>query len=417
MRLAAVALLACIVLATSGCASRRAAARVQQQPAGEPVLLELRSEGTGPLRMRIEHFVARNDPGSFTRDAQWDEYRLSLANEGSVPLVIEGLDRIAADGAPVSTSASAEDLTAKTVLVQGLIAAGTVKTAAAAAGAAGAVGTVGTFYSAVGFTTLGAALTAVSVVMVPAAIVGGVAIMASQARRADRQAAAVEQGFARGVKPPVEIAAGEMLRASAFFPIMPTSQMLVARYRVGLEPHSAAVYLAHWRGEERNLASGCQSAPLLARAPPIEDRALASATDAAVLAILESVILRGSHESWAEDAHWDEYRVRVRATGVAPVLVTAVRLIDAQGRVTEANRALCPDGQPLPLAAHAPLRAGIDRRLTPLPVALAPAQEAMLDLFFSMSPPPVRVEIEYTDSRGRGILGIDTLPIFQAATP
>jgi len=48
---------------------------------------------------------------------------------------------------------------------------------------------------------------------------------------------------------------------------------------------------------------------------------------------------------------------------------------------------------------------------------LAPAQEAMLDLFFSMSPPPVRLEIEYTDSRGRGILSVDTLPIFQAATP
>jgi hypothetical protein len=416
LRLAAGAFLACVVLATSGCAGRRAAARAQQA-VGEPVLLELESQGTGPLRIRVEHFVARNDPGSFTRDARWDEYRLALSNEGGAPLVLEGLDRVAADGAPVSTSASAQDLSAKTALVQGLIAAGTVKTAAAAAGAAGAVGTAGSFYSAVGLSTLGGALTAVSVMMVPAAIVGGVAIMASQARRADRETAAVEQGFARALKPPVEVAAGETLRASAFFPIMPTSTMLVARYRVGGEPRSAAVYLARWRAEENLLASGCELASVLAQAPPVEDRALATAQDAEISATIESVILRGSHESWAEDAHWDEYRVRVRAMGVTPVHVTAVRLVDAQGRVTEANRPLCPDGQPLLAAAHAPLRTEIARRLTPLPATVAPAQEAMLDLFFSMSPPPVRAEIDYTHARGYGMLRVDTLPIFQATTP
>jgi hypothetical protein len=398
-RSALVVLLACAVLATSGCASRRAAARAAAAAAQAP-LLELRSEGEGPLRVKVERVAAR--PSA-------TEYRMVIANDGDAPLTIEGLDRLATQGPPVASSASLDELEARTAAFQGLIALGTVKTAAAAAGAATAVGAVGSFYSAVGLSTMGAAITAVSVVMVPAVIVGGVALMAAQAKRS--------QPLANAFIAPAELAPREARSVSAYFPVMPTATMLIARYRVGGEPRSAAVHLGGWRGEEATLASGCEAAILADPVPAIEDRALAAASDAAIAASVESVIVRGSRESWAEDAHWDEYRVRVRATGSAPLQVTAVRLVDAQGRATEANRPLCPDGQPLLLAAREPLRAELARRLTPLPLALAPSQEAMLDLFFSMSPPPVRAEIEYTDERGRGMLRVDTLPIFQATTP
>jgi hypothetical protein len=400
--LLAIFLALCIAMASGGCASRRHSARAAAV-AAEPVLLELKSEGEGPLRMTVEGVIVRNGPGSWRADAPWDEYRLVLANDGPTPVTIEGIDRVAMSGPPVAASNDIDELGAKTAAIQGLIAWGTVKTAGVAAGVAGAVGTVGSFYSSVGLTTMGAALSAVSFVMVPAVIVGGVVLMAKQGKRGDPGKLA--DGFAG----PADLAAGDERRVNAFFPIMPTSTMLIARYRVAGEPRSAAVYLADWRGEEKNLASGCTMAELAAHAPPVRDRNLAHAEDDAIGATIESVLMRDSEESWAQDAHWDEYRIRIRSKS-GPVTIDAVRLVDVRSRMSEANRPLCPDGKRLFVAARPDLRKELERRATGLPAAVD--GEAMLDLFFSMSPPPVRVEIDYRDARGMHLLEIAAAEMF-----
>lgn len=81
--------------------------------------------------------------------------------------------------------------------------------------------------------------------------------------------------------------------------------------------------------------SACGGSSLVKRpaAPPAPiEASLASATDSALAARLEWVIVRGGPGSWAKNADWDEYLLRVRNVSTAPVQVTGVSIVDSLGQ-------------------------------------------------------------------------------------
>ena len=64
---------------------------------------------------------------------------------------------------------------------------------------------------------------------------------------------------------------------------------------------------------------------------PVE-ASFASATDAALGARLEWIIVRDSPGTWAKNADWDEYFIRVRNTSGAPIRITGVSVVDSLGQ-------------------------------------------------------------------------------------
>ena len=65
--------------------------------------------------------------------------------------------------------------------------------------------------------------------------------------------------------------------------------------------------------------------------PPSLLQPLAQAADAQLAASLDWVIVRGSPGTWAKNADWDEYQLRLRGTGSAPLQVTDVVVFDSHG--------------------------------------------------------------------------------------
>src|SRR5687768_5903373 len=65
--------------------------------------------------------------------------------------------------------------------------------------------------------------------------------------------------------------------------------------------------------------------------PPPTDRVLAEAASPQANVQLTWVLVSEGPGSWAEEAVWDEYLVRVRNTGTAPISVTGAVLEDSSG--------------------------------------------------------------------------------------
>ena len=63
--------------------------------------------------------------------------------------------------------------------------------------------------------------------------------------------------------------------------------------------------------------------------PPAPAQPLASASDAALDANLQWVIVRNGPGAWARNADWDEYLLQVRNRSDAPLVVTAVAVTDS----------------------------------------------------------------------------------------
>ena len=77
--------------------------------------------------------------------------------------------------------------------------------------------------------------------------------------------------------------------------------------------------------------AGC--ATTVARTPD----PLLQADDRCLAVILDAVIVRNGPGSWTADAHWDEYRLRMRSAPTCNPRVTRVRLFDALGRPVEST--------------------------------------------------------------------------------
>jgi hypothetical protein len=86
-RLALVALAATFVLPLTGCVSSKYRAAPKDTPV--PQLLNV-AFTPAPLEAALTTLIAYNGPGSWKRNAFWDEYVVTLHNPGSQPLIVSG---------------------------------------------------------------------------------------------------------------------------------------------------------------------------------------------------------------------------------------------------------------------------------------------------------------------------------------
>src|SRR6187397_49237 len=75
----------------------------EPQPDGGLALDARSSDGEGALT--VARVLVRNGPGSWVRDASWDEYVVTLANAGEVPVQVVDVSLASEHLAPVHPNA------------------------------------------------------------------------------------------------------------------------------------------------------------------------------------------------------------------------------------------------------------------------------------------------------------------------
>ena len=75
--------------------------------------------------------------------------------------------------------------------------------------------------------------------------------------------------------------------------------------------------------------AGCGGSRLIKNAkPPVTTQALVEAADSQLAVRRDWVIVRNGPGAWVKNADWDEYLIRVRNLGDAPVRITSVVVVD-----------------------------------------------------------------------------------------
>lgn len=86
------------------------------------------------------------------------------------------------------------------------------------------------------------------------------------------------------------------------------------------------------------LLGGCGGTKVLKEPEPIGvSQALASASDEQISATLDWVVVRGGPGTWAKNADWDEYLIRVQNLSDQPIRVTNIVVLDSLGTRIESR--------------------------------------------------------------------------------
>lgn len=84
--------------------------------------------------------------------------------------------------------------------------------------------------------------------------------------------------------------------------------------------------------------AGCGGSKILKEPEPlVVTQSLANASDQKLLATLDWVIVRGGPGTWAKNADWDEYLLRVQNAGDEAIRVTNVTVTDSLGTRVESS--------------------------------------------------------------------------------
>lgn len=221
--------------------------------------------------------------------------------------------------------------------------------------------------------------------------------------------------------------------------------------------------------------AGCGGTKVLKESQPIQTtQPLAAASDEQISVALDWVIVRDGPGTWARNADWDEYLLRVNNLTDDALEITSITLLDSLGtridtdnsrrklvkgaRKTKrrykdeglevragagagimvvAGTASFGAGGMLAFGGSAVGAAGlmvaapvlavggvlrgvnnskvnkeIETRQTLLPISLQREEEKSLDIFFPLTPSPRQVELTYVDSQGEHTLVVDTLTTF-----
>jgi hypothetical protein len=230
----------CLVL--GGCAVK---SRVLKEPL--PTLVtDLKWIAAAPegITLELDQVIVRNSGGSWVRDANWDEYVLTVRNDSAVPVEIERFN-LYSDKLPwpEESSTSREQLEARSsATLRGLKDVGIVA-GAGVASAGVVVAIVGTGGTMVAGATAAAAVAGVFVLM-PVALVGSTVYIVKRHHRDRDDKVLIEHEFIkRGYSVPVELPPGVASKKSAFFPITPAPTRLVLEYTAGGESRHLALDL------------------------------------------------------------------------------------------------------------------------------------------------------------------------------
>jgi hypothetical protein len=236
--------LACLVLAAllilPGCVSKRLQTASKKTPPAVPLSLQAQQL---PLTTELNTLIVFGGPGSWKREAYWDEYVVSIVNQGHAAITVDGAtlsSSVIALQTPGSDPWALEEQSHKILKDQTL-------GRQLVAGAGGALGAIGyeTAVLALGSTAIATgsaaavAGTTLAVVALPVFVVGsGIRLFAAHHE--------IQKEFdRRRLVLPLEIGPGEMRQGSLFFPITPGPQHLMLEFRgEGIAQQSVSIDLA-----------------------------------------------------------------------------------------------------------------------------------------------------------------------------
>ncbi|MCH8060446.1 MAG: hypothetical protein IIA11_08305 [Proteobacteria bacterium] len=204
----------------------------------------------------LDWVIVRDGPGTWAKNADWDEYLLRVSNSSDQPIQITGLIVIDSLDTRIEPApgrkhlVKGSKLTARRYKDSGIkVKAGRGTGTMLVAGAAVTAVGVGAAYSAVlmgGFGTAGAGAGAAGGLLLlgPALVVGGVV-------RGVRNSAVNKEIVQRQTPLPLQISAGEQLALDIFFPLAPSPRLVEIIYtdangehRLGIDT-SAALHGLH----------------------------------------------------------------------------------------------------------------------------------------------------------------------------
>jgi hypothetical protein len=238
--------LACGLLIVSGALFGCASSRVLKNP--RPAEADLGWTATAPdgVKLEVNELIFRNGGGSWVKDANWDEYVLTIENDSPGAIEIQGIslysDKLPA---PAQSSTSREQLDAQSnktlrALKDVGIVAGVGIVGPSALIVAG-VGTGGGMLSASG---AGAAAAAVGLIAIPVGLIGGTVYIVNRHSRDKKDKVLVQHKIEeRGFAIPLQISAQDQVTQSAFFPITPAPTRLVVTYSTGDEAREISLDL------------------------------------------------------------------------------------------------------------------------------------------------------------------------------
>jgi hypothetical protein len=209
--------------------------------AGAPPAVQLNlAGGDGQLETFVDTVIVFHGPGSWKRDAYWDEYVLSLANRGSTHLTLLSAHLIDAAGAPVPPGTNWEKLESDSRKWWD----GHVFTQNLALGASAVFVGVGTIAAPVGVLVAYAALHGIALSGVGTAFIAVpvAALWLGGANGKHEQQIAAEFN-SRRLELPLELSAHTSIHSSLFFRLTPSPRRLVLTYREAGQLHRTVVEL------------------------------------------------------------------------------------------------------------------------------------------------------------------------------
>jgi hypothetical protein len=215
----------------------------------------------------MRQLILRNGGGSWVRDANWDEYVLTIKNDSQDSIEIQRID-LYSDKLPTpeESSTSREQLDARTSrTLRAMKDVGVVAGAGVVVPTALIAGTVSAGGGSIA--TLGAAAT-VGAVAIPAGLIGGTVYVIKRHYRDKADKVLVENGLMeRGFGVPLQIPPGMQVGTSAFFPVTPTPTRLVVHYAAGADSREIPLDLPalaglHLKAPHPNSVSDAALAPM-----------------------------------------------------------------------------------------------------------------------------------------------------------
>ncbi len=182
------------------------------------------------LTVEVHQLIFRNGGGSWVRDANWDEYVLTIKNDSQNIFALQGI-KLYSDKlpAPVESSMSREQLDARSnSTLQALKDVGIVGGVGIVATSALIVAGVGTSGGMLSASATGAAAATIGVIAIPVGLIGGTAYVINRHHRDKEDKALIDRILEeRGFAMPLQILPGVQVQRSAFFPVTPAPTRLV----------------------------------------------------------------------------------------------------------------------------------------------------------------------------------------------
>ena len=229
-------------LALSGCVSTKYKMARENTP---PAMLLNLAAAQPPLEVALNMVIIYQSPGSWKRAAFWDEYVVTIANQGDQPLTIgsaaltDSADISHAPGAnPWALEKESKTLEQKyrdagVAFARNAGAGLVIVGAAAGVGAATATTTVGGSIFAGGALGGGAGVAAIGTAIVATGVVVPVYFLVVASFNSDNKAAIVAEFNRRRLALPLTLAPGETRIGSLFFPMVANPRSLGLRWSSG----------------------------------------------------------------------------------------------------------------------------------------------------------------------------------------